>query len=147
MAIKFDLSVKINKPVGAVFEFMADPGNDMLWQSGVLDSKRISEGPMGVGTLEESENQLMGRRIKSTLEVTEYEINRKITYKTTSGPIPFEAKYIFDPISEGETRVTFVAEGDVGGFFKLAEPLVGRAVQREWEANLRTLKDIVETQS
>ncbi len=144
MTIKFETSVVINRSIEAVFEFMANPENDMLWQSGVLESRKTSEGPMGVGTIEESETQLLGRRIKSTLEVTAYEPNRRIVYKTTSGPIPFEAEYILDSLAEGDTKVTIVAEGEVGGFFKLAEPLVARTVRRQWEANLATLKDLLE---
>jgi hypothetical protein len=35
-------------------------------------------------------------------------------------------------------------EGEPGGFFKLAEPLVQRAIKREMEANFATLKDILE---
>lgn len=123
MTVKFEKSVVISRPVEDVFDFMADPENDMKWQSGVLDSRKTSEGPKGVGTTEESEIQFLGRRIKSTLEVTQYEPNRKIQYKTTSGPIPFEAKYILNSLADGDTKVTIDAEGDVGGFFKLAEPL------------------------
>ena len=147
MTVKTETSVVINRPIEAVFEFMADPKNDMQWQSGVLESRRTSEGPMGVGTIEEQEAQFLGRRIKSTFEVTEYELNRKIKYKATSGPIPVEAEYILDSLAEGGTKVRFVAEGDVGGFFKLAEPLVGRTFKRQWEANLATLKDLLEAQT
>ena len=144
MTVKIETSVVINKSVEVVFEFMANPENDMLWQSGVLGSRKTSEGRMGAGTTEESEFQFLGRRIKSTLEVTEYEPHRKIEYKTISGPIPFKVSYIFDSLAEGGTKVTFVMEGDAGGFFKLAEPLVARTVQRQWETNLATLKDILE---
>ncbi len=35
-------------------------------------------------------------------------------------------------------------EGEPGGFFKLAEPLVVRAVGRELANNLATAKDILE---
>ena len=38
-------------------------------------------------------------------------------------------------------------EGEPGGFFKLAQPLVERAIRRELEANFATLKDILEARS
>jgi dehydrogenase/reductase SDR family protein 12 len=147
MTIKIETSVVINKPVESVFEFMANSENDTQWQSGVLDSRKKSEGPRGVGTIEESEVQFLGRRIKSTLDISVYEPNRKIVYKTTSGPIPFEAEYIFDPLAKGETKVTFGIKGDASGFFKLAEPLVARTLQRQWETNLANLKDLLEAQT
>jgi hypothetical protein len=37
-----------------------------------------------------------------------------------------------------------VIEGEAGGFFKLAEPLVVHAVERELANNLATLKDVLE---
>ena len=40
-----------------------------------------------------------------------------------------------------------VMEGEPGRFFKLAEPLVERAVRRELEGNFATLKDILESRS
>ena len=32
----------------------------------------------------------------------------------------------------------------MGGFFRLAEPLVGRAMRRQTEADMATLKDVLE---
>jgi hypothetical protein len=39
------------------------------------------------------------------------------------------------------------SEAEVGGFFKLAEPIVGRMAKRQTEANLANLKDILESQA
>jgi hypothetical protein len=40
-----------------------------------------------------------------------------------------------------------VVEGEPGGFFRLAEPLVVRAVERELRNNLATLKDVLEARA
>ena len=42
------------------------------------------------------------------------------------------------------TRFTYRAEYDMGGFYKLAEPIISRAVNRQAKADLETLKDILE---
>ena len=42
------------------------------------------------------------------------------------------------------TKVTFTLQGEAGGFFKLAEPIVTRSTQRQWETNLANLKDLLE---
>ena len=44
----------------------------------------------------------------------------------------------------GSTRFTQNFEAEVGGFFRLAEPLVGRAIRRQIEADMATLKDLLE---
>jgi hypothetical protein len=54
---------------------------------------------------------------------------------------------IFMPVDDGSTRFTQTLEAEVGGFFKLAEPLVGRAIHRQQEADMATLKDILENEA
>jgi hypothetical protein len=38
-----------------------------------------------------------------------------------------------------------VGEGEPGGFFKLAEPIVARVAQRQLKNDFETLKDILES--
>jgi hypothetical protein len=40
--------------------------------------------------------------------------------------------------------VIFELQGEPGGFFKLAEPLLARMLQRQWDTNLANLKDAIE---
>lgn len=145
--VEIDTSIVIKRPVKEVFEFMANPENDVLWQSGVLESRKTSEGPMGVGTTEVSESQIMGRRIRSTYEVTIYELNNQIEYTSTSGPLQVKATYSFETTPEGDTKVRITGEVEVGGFFKLAEPIVAMVAQRQWDTNIANLKDLLEAQS
>jgi len=106
---------------------------------------KTSEGPIGVGTTFTEVNQMMGRRIESTIEYMEYEINKKIGIKSVSGPIPFKMDGTFEAVSEGETKVTLTGEGDVSGFFKLAEPLVSVMLNKQMESNTAKLKNLLDT--
>jgi uncharacterized protein YndB with AHSA1/START domain len=143
---RIEASVVIDRPVEEVFEFATDPGKMSLWQTGVSEAEQTSEGPMGVGTTMRGVGHFLGRRIESTSEITHYELNKRIDTKMVSGPMKLEESDIFEPVGDG-TRVTFVLEGDSGGFFKLAEPLVIRMTQREYEKSLANLKDILEAQA
>lgn len=144
--VKVEGTVVINRPIEEVFAFLANPDNASQWQGSVLESKQTSEGPVGVGTTGQAASQFLGRRIESTWEVTEYELNRKATLKTTSGPVPYEQSATLESVDEG-TKVTLVAEYEVGGFFKLAEPIVARMAQRQAEGDFANLKDLVEAQA
>ena len=141
--VKVKTSVVINRPVEEVFEFADDPNNDAQWQTGLIESKQISEGPPGVGTTFLYVSQFLGKRLESTFEITEYEPNRRVGIKSTSGPIPLSITTTFEEAEEG-TKVSFEAEGDVSGVFKLAEPIVARTAQRQFEGNFLTLKDVLE---
>ena len=144
--VKVEGSVVINRPIEEVFAFLNNPDNTSQWRGSVLESKQTSEGPPGVGTTGQGVSQFLGRRSESTWEITEYELNRKVTSKSTSGPVPYELSATFESVDEG-TRVTLVGEFEVGGFFKLAEPIVARMAQRQAEADFANLKDLVEVQS
>lgn len=144
--VKVEGTVVINRPIEEVFAFLTNPDNSSLWQGMVLEAKQTSEGPVGVGTTGQVVGQFLGRRMESTWEVTEFELNRKATLKTTSGPIPYMNSATLEPVEEG-TKVTLVAEYEVGGFFKLAEPILARMAQRQAETDYANLKDLVEAQA
>ena len=144
--IKIENSTIINRPVDEVFEFLANSENNPQWQSGTQEVKKTSEGPIGVGTTYLSVSKLLGRRLESIVEYTAYEPNKRVAGKATSGPIPFQFETTFEPAAEGGTKVTSGGEGDAGGFFKLAEPLVARMLKRQFETDSANLKDLLEAQ-
>ncbi len=138
-------TVVINRPIEEVFAYIANPENASQWQGAVVEAKQTSEGPVGVGTTGQSTSHFLGRRAESTWEVTEYELNRKAALKSTSGPVPYEQSASFESVDEG-TKVTMVGEYEVGGFFKLAEPIFTRMGHRQAETDYANLKDILEAQ-
>jgi uncharacterized membrane protein len=143
---RMEASVVINRPVDEVGAYMVDVRNWPQWNTNMLEGEQTSEGPMGVGTTSRGVSQFLGRRMEWTSEVTEYEPNRKMGQKITSGPMSIKQSSTFEPV-EGGTRFTMVSEGEFGGFFRLAEPIVNRRMQRQMEGNLASLKDILEAQA
>ena len=144
--IKIETSVLINRPVEEVFAYVANLENGGEWQTDVQELKQTSEGPLGVGTVWQEVRQLLGRRVEQSNKITEYEPNKKFSYRQ-SGTVPVEAMITFESVAEGETKVTMTGEAEPGGFFKLAEPLVARMAKRQTEANAANLKDILEAQA
>ncbi len=143
MAIQQEHTVVIERPIEEVFAFATDPEKDSLWQSTSLGTEQISEGPVGVGTTFRNTSKFLGRRIESAYEVAEMEPPRRQCVKIVSGPIPASGCCLFEP-AEGGTRFTQTFDAEIGGFFRLAEPLVARAIRRQMEADMATLKDLLE---
>ena len=144
--VRVELNVVINRPVEEVYAYTSNPENNSQWQSNCLGAVITSEGPTGVGTTFSDGAKFLGRRIESTFEITEYDPNRKVWFKTTSGPIPAKAGYTYESV-EGGTKVTFGCEAEPGGLFKLAKPIIVREIKREWETSLANLKDLLEAQA
>jgi uncharacterized membrane protein len=140
--IRIQASVTVNRPLEEVFRFMTDNQNALQWQSGLLEA-RVTNDVIGVGKTWVDVVQVLGQRIEIASELTELEPLRTVGFKSTSGPIPLEGRYAFEP-DGGGAKVTFTMQGQAGGFFKLAEPIVARSTQRQWETNLANLKDLLE---
>lgn len=137
-------SVVIERPPDEVFAYLSDPRHLPEWQASTLEATQEPAGAMEAGTRIREVRKFLGKRMESVMEVTVYEPGKELSLKAVSGPIPFDVHQTLAPVGAG-TRIDVVLEGEPGGFFKLAEPLVVRAVERELQNNCSTLKDILET--
>ena len=134
---KFDCSITIKRPVEDVFAVMSDFSNGSKWASGSSEpAERTSDGPIGVGSTWHAVGKVVGRKIETDFEYTEFKVDRKIAYTITK-PFPMTATVVFEPVADG-TRVRQTIEGEPGGFFKLAEPLVVKMSQRQFQNDSTT---------
>jgi uncharacterized protein YndB with AHSA1/START domain len=143
--VTVETSVLIDQPIDKVFEYVTTPENDHEWYIGI-ESKKTSESPTGVGSTSESQIRFLGVHMTVGWEVTEYESPTKIGVKTSKGPVKVTAMETFEPMGESQTKVGVHGEADVSGVFHLAEPIVERMAQRQWEASFENLKDVMEAQ-
>ena len=120
--IRIQASATVDRPLEEVFRFMTNSQNALQWQSGLLEA-RVTNDVVGVGKTWVDVVQVLGQRIEIASELTEFEPLRMVGFKSTSGPIPLEGRYAFEPDGAG-TKVTFTMQGEAGGFFKLAEPII-----------------------
>jgi uncharacterized membrane protein len=140
---KLEISTVINRPVEEVFAFVSNYENLPTWSSLSSEVKKTSEGPIGVGTTHRTVVKFLGRRLEGEAEVTEYEPNRIYASKSKSGPFPVKNRLTFERVAGG-TRVSLMTEGEPGGFFKLAEPLLVSMLKRQFDGDFANLKDLME---
>ena len=136
------VSIVINRPLEEVFAFLSDLENNLKWRSGMIEAKKTSAGPIGVGTTYRMINNFFGRQVEGEAVVTEYEPNRKYATMNKSG-LPIKTQRTFEPV-EGGTRVTFSIETELGKFFKPIEPLLAGIGKRRLEADAITVKNLIE---
>ena len=140
--IKVESSVLINKPVAVVFAFASDNANTAKWQGGV--ESVIPDGPPNVvGSKYTEVRRFMGQEMKSTLEVTAYEVNAKWGAKVLKGPVPFEVTATFEDVG-GATKMTTHVEGEPKGFFKVAEGMLQGQMEKSLQEDGLRLKSILE---
>lgn len=141
--INLNISTMIYRPIQQVFNFMSVPENDFQWQYGTLASTRLSEGTSNIGALFRSIGHLVGRRVESTFEVTEYEPNKKYGYKSLSGPLHSQTSYTFE-IASGSTKVTVSTQANLVNFFQMGEGILEKKMKKQLKEDLAMLKDILE---
>ncbi|MDQ2941684.1 MAG: SRPBCC family protein [Chloroflexota bacterium] len=117
---------------------MADGENAAKWRSEhLLDIERVSGS--GVGTVyRQGVKGPGGRRIGADYEVTAYEPNRRLAFKTIAGPVRPNGEFRFEETSDG-TKVSLTLEANLTGIKKL---LLGGAVQRSMEAEVRATENL-----
>ncbi len=141
--IEFEMGVFINRPQQEVFDFISNPANDAQWQSSIEASEWTSQGPPRVGSTRRFVIRFLGREIDSTNEVTSWDPPSQFGLKSLSGPIPFEFTIKLNSQENG-TQLTENFQAEVGGFFKLAEGLVGKQMAKEFDTDFDALKHLLE---
>ena len=142
--INLNISTLIYRPIKQVFDFVSKSENDFEWQYGTLATASLSEGVGGnIGTFFRSVDHLMGRRVLSTFEVTEYEPNKKYGLKSLSGPLHSQTSYTFE-IANGSTKINVSTQADVVNFFEMDEGVLEKGMKKQIKENLAMLKGILE---
>ena len=139
-------SIWIHQPVEHVFKFVADFENYPQWNHNILDCKRNEESSTDIGTTFNSRMVYMGRKYSATLEITEYEINKRITFHVNQFWFFkwFKGIFRFEPFSRS-TKVTITTDVDLITPFKpmlLVMPVLGR---QSWRKHLSELKRVLES--
>ena len=86
---------------------------------------------------------MLGRKTEATVEVTKWNPPKQSGNKTIGGPVPVEVTTTFEAQEDG-TLVTIAGQAEFGGFFKMAEGLVGKQVEKQLASDLSSLKLLLE---
>jgi uncharacterized protein YndB with AHSA1/START domain len=141
MAIKVEHSVVINRPIEDVFTYTSDPQKQTEWQEGLVRVE--SNTPMAVGAVITEVRKVMGREMETDLEVITLEPPHKFSAKSRSGPVEMTFTQTSKSLGDG-TQIDVLIEGEPGGFFGVAAPLLQRQVQKDVIKDYAKLKEILE---
>jgi len=135
--------VVINLPIQEVFAYVTDHANDKYWKPFVTESRQISTGPIGVGTLFEVVIITLNRRIAGQVEVLEYEPYRWYVYRSNSQLFAFTGQLLFSTVASGthiQGHVNFHAQG----LWKLFTPFLAIFFRGQSKQTFAHLKQIME---
>jgi uncharacterized protein YndB with AHSA1/START domain len=141
--INVEQSTIINRPASEVFAFVGDQTNAPRWQRGLETVRRIGDGPIGVGARYEFVRTMMGRTMSGENEYTQFEPDRYVAFRATSGGWPVEASYEVAPAGDGSRLIARIAL-QPSGTARIFQPLFAAALRRDVRTNLGALKALLE---
>ena len=136
-------SVVIARPVEEVFAFVTDFANGPAWQETLDEVEMTSPGATRLGTSGRETRTVMNQRVESTFSVIEWTPNVRYVLRTASPGATIRAEYAFDAVG-GNTRLTVSMEPALRGFLKMMEQAIVNTAQRHLDADLASLKSLLE---
>lgn len=135
----------IERPVEAVFDFVADERNEPRFNPQMLSAEQITPGPIGLGTRFRAETVSRGRTVEMVIEFTAFERPRRLASQTRMSAMEVHGALTFDSVPEG-TRMRWHWELAPRGLLGLLRPLIARMGRRQEEAIWAGLKRVLEEQ-
>ena len=111
MALQFESSQIIDRPIEKVFHFFAveHVRNHPRWDEDIelwLDD----DSPLALGTVIHRRNKRGGKVVEGMMKVIEYETNRVFAVEIQDGPAVMIGKTIFEAINENQTKLTTIID-------------------------------------
>ena len=139
---RFETSVEIARKREEVFDYLADPGRFAEWNSAVE-----SVEPLTGSEPANDRRYVMRRLLPAGWATNELAIAPRppdeLAIRTSSGPTPFVYRYAFET-SDAGTVIRLRADVRLGAAATILGPLAAPAVKRGVDANLATLRKILE---
>jgi uncharacterized protein YndB with AHSA1/START domain len=139
----FENALTIARKPEDVFSYLADFENVPKWNYAITETRKTSQGPVGVGTTYRQTRSIPSPA-KETFTVTEFEPQHLLAIHGDLGPFQGTLSYELEPVAEG-TLLTNHAVLEGKGLAKIAAPLLGGRVGDAVATNLQKLKEILET--
>jgi uncharacterized protein YndB with AHSA1/START domain len=138
----FETTVQIARPRDEVFDYVADPRRFPEWNSAVTSVVPL-DGTSGAAGRYLMQRLLPTGAATNQLEIVAWRPPEELAIRTTTGPTPFTYRYEFT--ANGPlTLIRLSGDVTLGGSASLLGSLAARAIKRGVDANLATLRDILE---
>ncbi len=128
-----------------VAAYAADPSNAPSWYDNIDSVEWVTSPVVAIGSRAAFVARFLGRTLRYTYAITEYEPDARLVMATSEGPFPMETSYSWESEGETATRMTLRNRGEPSGFSKLVSPLMTPAMRRANRKDLDRLKQLLET--
>lgn len=143
-AVHAALTIEIGRSPEDVFAYLADVGNLTEWQAGVHSAEIEGGATATRGARVLESRTLLGRELRTTLEIVDFEPPRLFTLRALDGPALLTVRHELEP-SGDETELTVVVEGELRHLPGFAGGLMMRGAERQFRKDFERLKRVLES--
>jgi uncharacterized protein YndB with AHSA1/START domain len=142
--MRFEQELSISRPREDVFDYVTDPAKLASWQTSKTLVEPLTDGPSRLGTrIRERTKPPGAKEFEQIVEFTEFDRPSRLHVHIVEGPQPIDGTWTFTPDADG-TRVHCVVEGDLRGPTRFLEPIVRRAIARQFRGYHEQLRKNLE---
>ncbi|TNC20483.1 SRPBCC family protein [Amycolatopsis alkalitolerans] len=136
--------IVIARPVGEVFDFVADETNEPAYNPGMVRAEKVTAGPLGVGTRFVTTMKTWGRPLRGQVEYTAFDRPARLSSVTQMANTEITGTLTFQPVPAG-TRLHWSWQLRPHGAAKLLALALRPVGARQEKTNWRRLKHHLET--
>lgn len=140
--MEVEVTTVVDRPVATVWDFYAvhHVENHPRWDPDI-ELERISEGPIGLGTVLRRRNKRYGEPTEGTAEIVEFEVGRVMGAKIRDGDIKTNGRATF--VAQGLDRTAITLWGEFPGMDDSMVETIKPLMQR----SAATIKRLIESET
>lgn len=137
--MRFRQAIEVARPPDQVFAYVADLSHAAEWDPGVAESRRLGEGPLGIGARFELVLRFRGKLLPFTYVVTALDEGRQAFFEGEGAKARSIDSVTVEPLGAG-TRIVFAGELRLKGVYRVTEPFLRPLLDRMGRVALGSLK-------
>lgn len=142
----FEFSEHIARSPREVFEVISNPTEATKFLDNIVESKQLTDGPLGVGTVFRETRVANKTTASADLMVTAHEPDTRFDISTEAEGITVSYRYDISPDGTG-SQLTWLCELEASGLRKMMLPMVAAIMKKEDGDHLQSLTAYLERPS
>jgi uncharacterized protein YndB with AHSA1/START domain len=144
---RIEHAVEIDASPDEVFAHLVEGERRLRWMGALRETEQLTDGPPEVGSRWRDVFEELGQRVELEAEVAVYEPPRHLLVRLSSRAADATSEQHLES-TNGRTRLTTAIETEYKSFLaRHGAVIVTHLAQRQLEADLATLKGLVESEA
>jgi Polyketide cyclase / dehydrase and lipid transport len=127
---KYTGTVTSPRPIGVVFDYMADFANVSEWDPSAIEARSLNGSKAERGSTYAVTSRFMGREVPITYETVEIDRPSRVVLRGESDAVVSIDTMTFEELADGGTRLTYHADLSLKGPRRLLDPVLGISFRR-----------------